>query len=50
MKLQTENQAIEIISGFLRPIRSASHPEPVAPISRIHKVKVKTAVTAVSGT
>ena len=50
MKLQAENQAIEIISGFLRPIRSASQPAPVAPISRNHKVSVKTAVTAVSGT
>src|SRR5271155_1513412 len=50
MKLHAEYQAIEIISGFLRPIRSASQPEAVAPTSRIHKVKVKTAVTAVSGT
>src|SRR6516164_2367840 len=50
MKLHAENQAIEIIKGFLRPIRSASQPEAVAPTSRIHKVKVKTAVTAVSGT
>ena len=50
MKLQSENQAIEIISGFLRPMRSASQPEPVAPTSRNHRVKVKTAVTAVSGT
>ena len=33
MKLQSENQAIEIISGFLRPIRSASQPEPY-PIGR----------------
>ena len=50
MKLQTEYQPIEIISGFLRPIRSASQPEAVAPTKRIHNVKVKTAVTAVSGT
>src|SRR5215469_13407487 len=50
MKLQIEYQAIEIISGFLRPIRSASQPEAVAPMSRIHKVKVKTIVTSVSGT
>src|ERR1700761_201757 len=49
-KLQTENQAMEIISGFLRPIRSASQPDAVAPTSRSHKVNVKTAVTAVSGT
>src|SRR5262245_18001455 len=46
MKLQTEYQAIEIISGVLRPSRSASQPEAVAPSRRIHKVKVKTAVTA----
>src|ERR1700728_4108544 len=50
MRLQTENHAIELICGFLRPLRSASHPDPVAPIKRSHKVKVKTAVTAVSGT
>ena len=49
-RLQTENQAIEIINGFLRPIRSDSQPEAVAPISRIHKVRVKTMATAVSGT
>src|SRR5271169_2466207 len=47
MKLQAEYQAIEIIIGFLRPILSASQPEAVAPRSRIHKVSVKTAVTAV---
>src|SRR5262252_3501374 len=50
MKLQTENQAIEIISGFLRPIRSAIQPAAVAPTRRIHKVKVKTIATSVSGT
>src|SRR6478672_2369815 len=50
IKLQIEYHAIEIISGFLRPIRSANQPEAVAPTRRIHKVKVKTAVTAVSGT
>ena len=50
IKLHSEYQAIEIISGFLRPIRSASQPEPVAPTSRIHRVIVNTAVTAVSGT
>ena len=49
-RLQTENQAIEIINGFLRPIRSASQPEAVAPTSRIHNVKVKTTATSVSGT
>src|SRR5579864_4660165 len=50
MKLHTENQAIEIISGFLRPIRSASQPEAQAPTSRIHKVSVKTKVTLTSET
>jgi len=49
-KLQAENQAIEIINGFLRPIRSASQPEAVAPTKRIHKVRVKTMATSVSGT
>src|SRR5215469_17146836 len=47
MKLQIEYQRIEIISGFLRPMRSASQPEAVAPTSRSHSVMVKTAVTAV---
>src|SRR4029077_8680272 len=50
MKWHTEYQAIEIISGVLRPIRSAIHPEQVAPTSRIHSVSVKTMVTSVSGT
>jgi hypothetical protein len=50
MKLQAENQAIDIINGVFRPIRSASQPEPVAPTNRNHRVTVKTAVTAVSGT
>src|SRR5579875_3287829 len=50
MKLHTEYQAIDSISGFLRPMRSASQPLAVAPISRIHKVTVKTNVTSVSGT
>ena len=50
IKLHTEYQAIEIISGVLRPSRSAIHPEAVAPTSRIHKVSVKTIVTSVSGT
>src|SRR6516162_7115003 len=35
MKLLTEYQAIEIISGFLRPIRSASQPAATAPTRRI---------------
>src|SRR6266853_6225172 len=49
-KLQIEYQKIEIISGVLRPIRSASQPDATAPTSRIHKVSVKTIVTSVVGT
>src|SRR5215468_3997500 len=49
-KLLKEYQRIEIISGFLRPMRSASQPEPTAPSSRSQSVTVKTAVTATSGT
>src|SRR5438105_5352559 len=50
IKLQIEYQKIEIISGVLRPIRSASQPDPTAPMSRIHKVKVKTIATSLVGT
>src|SRR5580700_2031848 len=50
MKLQTEYQAIEIISGVLRPIRSASQPAAVAPTSRIHRVSVNTSATSGNGT
>src|SRR2546421_954582 len=50
MKLQIEYHRIEIISGSLRPTRSASHPEATAPTSRIHKVRVKTIATSVVGT
>src|SRR5215470_11018239 len=50
MKLQTEYQKIEIISGSLRPTRSASQPDATAPTSRIHKVSVKTIATSVVGT
>src|SRR5262249_42473830 len=50
IKLQIEYQKIEIISGVLRPIRSASQPEATAPTSRIHKVSVKTMATSVVGT
>src|ERR1700744_3422485 len=50
MKLHTEYQAIEIISGVLRPIRSHNQPEPTAPTRRIQKVSVKPAVTAANGT
>src|SRR5215831_10470919 len=49
MKLQIEYHKIEIISGVLRPTRSASHPDAVAPMSRSHKVTVKTASTSTSG-
>src|SRR5437762_6417482 len=50
MKLQIEYQKIEIISGSLRPTRSASQPEATAPTRRIHKVSVKTIATSVVGT
>src|SRR5438067_8744052 len=50
MKLQSEYHAIEIISGVLRPTRSASQPDPHAPTRRIHSVIVKTAVTSVKET
>ena len=50
MKLQIEYHRIEIISGVLRPTRSASQPEAVAPSSRSHNVTVNTARTSTSGT
>src|SRR5438477_8821501 len=50
IKLQIEYHRIEIISGVLRPIRSASHPEPTAPTSRNHKVTLSKNATSVSGT
>src|SRR6516165_2650394 len=50
IKLQSEYQRIEIISGIFRPTRSASQPEAHAPTRRIHKVIVNTAVTSASGT
>src|ERR1700739_2298016 len=46
MKLQIKSQKIEIISGSLRPTRSASQPDATAPTSRIHNVKVKTMATS----
>src|SRR5690242_4412258 len=49
-KLQTEYHRIEIINGVLRPMRSASQPEPTAPASRNQRVMVNTAVTSISGT
>src|SRR6516164_3912100 len=50
MKLQSEYQKMEIISGVFRPIRSAIQPAAVAPTKRIHNVMVNTAVTAVKDT
>src|SRR4051794_8222946 len=50
MKLQTEYQTMEIISGIFRPTRSAIQPDAVAPTRRSQSVMVNTAVTAVSGT
>src|SRR5579872_1868461 len=50
MKLQIEYHRMEIISGILRPTRSASQPDAVAPTRRSHRVMANTAVTAVTGT
>src|SRR5689334_9806927 len=50
MKLQIEYHRIEIISGVLRPVRSASQPEPTAPTRRSHKVTLSKNATSVSGT
>src|ERR1700732_3268055 len=50
MKLQSEYQRMEIISGVFRPIRSAIQPAAVAPTRRSHNVMVNTTVTAVKGT
>src|SRR5215813_2539654 len=50
MKLQAEYPRIEIISGSLRPTRSASHPEPTAPNRRATRVSESTATTSLSGT
>src|SRR4051812_45444928 len=50
MKLQIEYHRIEIISGVLRPTRSASQPDAVAPSSRSQSVTVNTKVTSTSGT
>src|ERR1700727_2212151 len=47
--LAAEYQTIEIISGILRPTRSASQPEATAPTKRIHRVMANTAVTAGDG-
>src|SRR6202051_3637219 len=50
MKLQSEYQRMEIISGAFRPIRSAIQPAAVAPTKRVHSVMANTAATAVKGT
>src|SRR3954453_19095937 len=50
MKLQIEYHRIEIISGVLRPIRSARPPEPPAPPPPSHKVTLSKNATSVSGT
>ena len=50
MKLQIEYQKIEIISGALRPTRSASQPDATAPTSRIHNVRARIHATSLTGT
>src|ERR1700738_5523083 len=50
MKLQIEYQKIEIISGALRPIRSASQPDATAPTSRIQHGRASTHGTSLTGT
>src|SRR5439155_17061867 len=50
MKLQIEYQKIEIISGVLRAIRSASQPDATAPSSRIHNVRARIQATSLTGT
>src|SRR5206468_9198198 len=50
MKLQIEYQKIEIISGVLRPMRSASQPDATAPSSRIHNVRARIQATSLTGT
>src|SRR5439155_23984250 len=50
MKLQSEYQAIESMSGILRPTRSASQPEAHAPTRRIQSVMASTADTSVRET
>jgi hypothetical protein len=47
-KLQIEYHKIEIINGVLRPMRSASYPEPTAPTKRSQRVTVNTAVTSMN--
>src|ERR1043166_9332171 len=47
MKLHSEYQRLEIISGAFRPILSAIQPAAVAPTRRSHSVIVNTAVTEI---
>ena len=49
-KLLSEYHRIEIISGILRPTRSASQPEPTAPTNLSHNVTDSTNATSVKGT
>src|SRR6516165_7206265 len=49
-KLASEYHRVEIISGILRPTRSASQPEPTAPSSLSHNVTDRTNATSVNGT
>lgn len=46
MKLRIKYQSMEIISGALRPIRSAIQPATVAPARLNHRVTANTPVTA----
>ena len=48
MKLQTEYHRMEIISGVLRPIRSAIQPDATAPKRRMNSVRLTTVETMVS--
>src|SRR5438105_1571154 len=50
IKLQIEYQKIEIISGALRPTRSASQPDATAPTRRIHNVNARIHATSLTGT
>src|ERR1700761_2380029 len=49
-KLANEYHRIEIISGILRPTRSASQPEPTAPTNLSQRVTDRTKATLLSGT
>src|SRR6516165_9903866 len=49
-KLASEYHRIEIMSGILRPTRSASQPDPTAPTNLSHRVTDSTNATLVKGT